>query len=272
MKLDRVFNFYSLFLINEIIIIAALTVENGIFFFRTGLIHGIAILFIGLAVSRVFFRYYTYDPILEKFIHASLFAMAVFAVSHVIEFVSMMVFKAYGDTVFANVANLYLIGILSMIIGSGHFVKHKYPVYTKVLKWFSFASIFILIALSLSFLLIYSHISLDPDGFLPYAYAVVLLLVGTLAIIEITKIKKLTDIAKGFGNYLTAAVALILLSALINIFYEVSLSFFGVAENVSIYIGHFVFYAALSLFFLSYQKFSYLEEIGVYKGIKNHIS
>ena len=87
-KLDRIFTAPVLVLINFLIIFACETVGGGKFFEDSGAIHGIAILFIVLAGSRLFTRYYLFDPELKILLRTSLVAMGFFALSHFIEFAS----------------------------------------------------------------------------------------------------------------------------------------------------------------------------------------
>lgn len=263
--LDHIFNGYALIAINVLIVVLALTVGNGIYFLETGLIHLIALVFIGLAVLRIFFRHDTYDPVLEKFVRASLFALLIFAGSHIVEYVSMMVLTSYQDTVFANVANFYLIGIFSLIAGATYFSGFTHKTYAFYLRQSAYVCIGVLFLFSLYLSLYDSAISLEPDGAPPYLYAALILAAGTLAAIEIYKIRRLTHIMRGFTAYLLGALLLILAAILPNIFYDAfpAVGFPGVT---SIYVSHFIFYAALSLLFLSFKKVSHLG--GLYEDVQ----
>ncbi|MDD3531533.1 MAG: hypothetical protein PHV99_03035 [Candidatus Pacebacteria bacterium] len=263
--LDRIFNGYSLLSINIVIIVLALTVGGGLYFFETGLIHLIALLFIALALLRMFYHHYTYDPILEKFVHASLFALLVFAGSHVIEYVSMMFLNRYVDAVFENVANFYLISTFAIIAGATHFSSINHKTYSSFLRKFSYAVIVGLFLLALFLLANDRAILLDTASGTSYAYAGMLAIAGALTSIEILRIRRLTPIMHGFTTYLLGALFTILVAILPNIFYE-ALGDAGVPSYVSIYASHFLFYAALSLFFLAFKKMAYLG--GVYEDLK----
>lgn len=56
-KVERIFSPITLFLAN--IAVIAVAEITGQLFFRLGIIHIIAILFIGLSVLRIFLRYYS---------------------------------------------------------------------------------------------------------------------------------------------------------------------------------------------------------------------
>src|SRR3989344_6612019 len=104
MIIDKYLGLNFFLALNILIILLAQTVGNGTLFYRTGIIHIIAIGFVVLALIRAFFHYYTYDHILEKFIHSCLIAMFVFAISHLVEFFSFIVLHRYADSVYINVA------------------------------------------------------------------------------------------------------------------------------------------------------------------------
>lgn len=263
---DRFLNGYSLLIINIVIIALTLTVGEGLFFFETGLIHLIALIFIALAVLRIIYHHYTYDPILEKFVHASLFALIVFAGSHIIEYASMMFLDRYEDSIFANVANFYLIGTLSITVGATYFSGINHLSYAARLRKISIALIAALLAFSIFLLATDGRaISLETEDPAPYIYALFLIIAGVLAVIEIMKIRHLTPIMRGFTAYLLGGLILILVAILPNIFYEL-LEPFGIPNYASIYMSHFMFYGALSLFFLAFKKLSYMG--GVYEDLK----
>lgn len=123
-KLDKFFTPRSLLIINAAIILFSETMGN--LFLETGTIHFIAVLFIILAVSRIFIHYYTFDPVLEKFIHASSLALLFFAGSHFMEFLGYKLLNLPEDALFANVVNFYLISILFVIIGTELFLRIYY--------------------------------------------------------------------------------------------------------------------------------------------------
>src|SRR3989338_6262687 len=131
--LDKIFNPYSLAIINVIIILMAEFAGGGRLFFNLGLIHLIAVLFI------------------------------IFTVSHIVEFTSMMVFKIYQDATFANVVNFYLISILTLAIGAELFLKVYRGRDARLIMLLSgiIAAILILIA---AFLINPELISLEPDS------------------------------------------------------------------------------------------------------------
>lgn len=264
--LDTYLNPYTLAILNVLIIVVTLTVGHGEFFIQTGLVHIIALLFIALAVSRIFFHYNTHDPILEKYVHATMLAMGVFAMSHIVEFVSFVVLKQYQDAVFVNVTNFYLISMLIITIGAQQFVQYRHPIYSMWLRCAGLLGILALSVTTIAILVNDTLVSLEPDEAAPYIYLGLLIICTFLALRETAHIGRFTSVAKKFAGYITAAVALIFLATLPNIFYEVLEKTFNASETFSVYASHFTFYAALSLFFLAFRSFAHLG--GIYKEIE----
>lgn len=263
---DKIFNFYSLLAINVAIIIGALTVGGGQLFFETGLIHIIALAFVALAVARIFLHYYTYDPVLEKYVHSALVALAVFAGSHIIEFISLVVLHRYEDAAFANVVNFYLVSILAVIIGASHFAEIRYAKITRLARKIAWVGVAVFLGLAAALIIDDSLISLDPENAAPFIYMVVLLAIGGLALFEILTIKDLTMVAAGFTNYLALSIVFIIIASLPNIFYEVLEHRLGVESYLAVYLSHFTFYIAISFLFLAFGRLSYLG--GVYEDLK----
>lgn len=256
--LDRIFNPFSLIIINILVIIAAEFTGGGMFFINTGLIHGVAILFIILALSRMFSHYYTYDPIFEKIVHGALGASFIFAASHIYEYASMNIFHTYKDSTFINAVNFYLIGFMLIIIGAESFLRIIARRSTYLIKLLSIA-ILIFAALIIFFSIKSDFVSLEIESLAPYIYAVLVAGIGTLGIFIIRRVKKLVPISTGFSNYLLASLSLIIFATLPYIFYDfIEARFYSYTNRHQIiYLSHFAFFAALSLLFLAFTKVSW---------------
>ncbi|MFZ2201971.1 MAG: hypothetical protein WAV56_01090 [Microgenomates group bacterium] len=120
-KIERVFNHWTLLFINVAIIV--FVEATGMFFMRTGLIHLLAILFIVLGISRIFVHYDVYDQYLKPLIHGGILTLLIFAVSHVLEYFSYSFLYLPYDAIAANVVNLYLMGLLIIILSVEYFLK-----------------------------------------------------------------------------------------------------------------------------------------------------
>jgi len=253
--LEKILNPVTFLLINlAIILLVELT---GQLFFNIGAIHIIALFFVVLAVVRVFVHYYTYDPILEKFFHACLAALFVFAISHLVEYFSMHIFHYYSDSVFANTTNFYLISLMLIIIGAEAFLR----IYDIRSAWQSRTlAVFIgLLIILVGFFMSRNYaVSLDIDNPTPYAYVLAVLFFGGVAIRKAMKIGQHVKFSKLFARYMSAGIVLIMLATLPYIFYELLEMNFGVPMYQIMYLSHFFFYASLSLMFLAFGKITTL--------------
>lgn len=243
--------------LNALIVLLAQTMGNGILLFNTGIIHIIAIGFVALALVRVFFHYYTYDHILEKFIHACLAAMAIFAISHLVEFFSFVILHRYADAVYANVANFYLISLLLIAIGTESFLRILQGRSAFVIRVLTIA----IIGLSLLIGALIKNdqlISLETTSLAPMIYTVATLAAIGLCLSKMWQIKKRVDFMPDFINYLSISIILIGVATLTNVYYEFFVDLFGLPEYQAVYFSHFAFYASLSFLFLAFSKISHL--------------
>ncbi len=263
-KLEEIFSPWVLLWINIAIILAAEFLGDRQFFYETGLVHALAIFFIILAFSRVLQHYYTYDPVLEKFVHGSLAALIIFSASHLVEFLSYTVFNIHEDAIFANVINFYIVSIILMVIGADSFLK-TLKERSKLFIWILGAVIGVFGLLILANFANDELVSLKPLTFGFNFYVVAVAFFGILGLVWSLKIKKAVPATAGFVNYLAATVVVIMLAGIQNLIYE-PLEKLGVPAYQSVYISHFAFYAALSLMFLAFVKLHSLG--GVYDDLR----
>lgn len=263
-SIERIFNLRTLLLLNIAIILAAELAGGGELFYETGLIHAIAVFFIILSVSRIFVHYHSFDRYLEKLIHFSLFALAVLAFSHFVEFISYELFNFSEDTVFANVANFYVLGLLFIALGAEMFLaRHDQR---KLVLSYILAAAIVIQSFLISLFLARDHlISLETESPGVFIYLAIVLCVMAFGVYKIRRVGKLVSISRGFINYLTATIVLLSISAAQNILYELFEDALDLPGIQSIYIAHFEFYAALSLMFLSFVSLSRLP--GIYSAI-----
>jgi len=249
--IDKVLNPYVLIVINIGIIIA--TEMSGMVFMDTGIIHGIAILFIILALTRIMIPRTITDPTLKKFVSAAFIALVIFAASHVAEFLGYFLTGTYNDASFANVANFYIVSLFTLIIGIEIVLKSYYE-RSKIILWVSTIGIIIAAALTVLFFIKPDMITLDPGSIVPYIYVVAIVGVTGFGFVNLLEVKRVAPEIAIFTNYISGASALIAISALVNVLYEVLSDSFGVADYQAMYLAHFAFYISLSVLFLSFGK------------------
>ncbi len=264
-KIEKIFNPVALLIVNLVIIL--ITEFTGQLFFQLGIIHIIATLFIALSIIRIFVRYYSYDPILERFFQASLAALFVFTISHIIEYFDMKMggFAYYSDSALVNTANFYLISLILIIIGADFFLRIHDSRSTIQIK--------ILIGLIATFIISIfvftikkEMISLELYEPTPYIYMALVFLFGIIAILKVNRIGGYVGISTAFARFLSASIILIMLSTVPYIFYDLLEYKFHFPLYQTMYISHFIFYASMSLFFLAFGKVKISG--GVYDDLK----
>ncbi len=258
-KLEKILNPWVLLSLNVLIIIA--TELSGSFFQETGIIHLIAILFVVLAISRIFVHYDVYDRFLKLLIIGGSVALVILSLSHIVEFLGYVVFKTYEDAIFINVVNFYVISMLVVTVGAEYFIHalKRNPITTISVLITGIVAFFFL---TLSIFLKKISVSLEPNEAIVYVYGAIVLVTLFFSINYLSKIKREVPIMSGFVDYFIASFILIALSALQYVFYDV-LQKTGMPMLQIVYISHFLFYGALSFIFLAFARLTNLG--GVYK-------
>ncbi|HSR88785.1 MAG TPA: hypothetical protein VLK22_00085 [Candidatus Udaeobacter sp.] len=268
-KVERIFNSVTLFFINAAIIIIA--ESTGQLFFRMGLIHIIALLFIALSVIRIFVRYYSYDSVLEKFFQASLAALFVFTIAHIVEYFNMTMGMSayYSDAALVNTANFYLISLIIIIIGADAFLR-IYDNRSRARINFLIGLIAALVVLIFVFTAKKDLASLELDEPMPYVYLAAVFTFGLLALRKVRLIGKRVGISTAFAKLLSASIILLMLSTVPYILYDLLEEHFGFPLYQIMYLSHFIFYASLSLLFLAFGRVKIMG--GVYEDLNKNSS
>lgn len=235
------------------VIILALTEWSGETFMDNGIIHVIALIFVMLALTRIFVPALIADKTVRRFVIAALIALILFALSHIVEFVSFVINAQYADAAFINVANFYMVSLCSIIIGVELILRSYYARPSGLLIA---ASVMIAFFGSLCawFLIFPESASLEPTSLTPYLYIIGVLAVTGFAFVNLLETARIQEELSSFCHYLSVAVGLIALSALVNVLYEVLKDAAGLPDFQSVYLAHFAFYASLSVLFLSFGK------------------
>lgn len=263
-KFEKILNPRVLLSLNIFIIVA--TELSGKFFQEKGIIHLIAILFVVLGISRIFVHYDAYDRYLRLLIVGGSAALVIFSLSHLVEFLGYAYLKTYEDAIFVNVVNFYIMSILAVAIGAEYFLR--------TLKKNSTVMIGTMIAGIAIFIflvwLIFSNkvqVSLEPDEPWLYVYGALVFGASFLSLSRLIKVKKHVSIMTGFINYFVMAFVLITVSSAQYVFYEL-IEKIGIPDFQIVYIGHFLFYGALSLMFLAFVRLTNLG--GIYKEAEEY--
>lgn len=260
-RLEQVFNHWTLLFVNVAIII--FVEATSMFFMRTGLIHLIAILFIALGISRIFVHYDVYDQYLKPLIHGGILTLLIFAVSHVLEYFSYSFLYLPYDAIAANVVNLYLAGLLIVVLSVEHFLKRieKEP---KILSPVLYAGVSVSLALTVLFFFRSNLVRLTLANWQIYGYGLAVVVVAILGIRQLLRLRSHVTILVNFINYFLVSFVLISISAMLYVLNDF-LGSAGVSYVQVMYVSHFLFYGALSLMFLAFVRISHLG--GVYEGL-----
>lgn len=249
---DRLLSFPVLIAVNVGIILATETVGGGVLFYETGIIHGIAVLFIVLAVSRLLAKHYLFDPELRILLRAALAAYAVFALSHFVEFASYALGgRHYTDAGFANVVNFYTISLLLLVYGAERVIGRYRGRASRLPQRIVLGLAAALAAATVLFLFRGEIVSFEPEEPWPYGYAAMTAAVWSWAFLRWRFIRRIYPWFNRFLDTVLLSTFMIFLATLPNIFYE-HLEGAGVEEMQSIYMSHFTFYAALSVMILAF--------------------
>ena len=168
----------------------------------------------------------------------------------------MHIYGLYGDVVFINVVNFYLIGFILITLGAESFlrrVKHRSKIILKILM----AAIAVLAALIVLFNIRPYLISLEMDSLAPWIYGSLSLIIGLIGVLIVSKIKKTVGVSGSFDNYLMVSLILIISSTLPYIFYEFIEEGLNIPLHQIVYLSHFLFFAALSVLFLAFNKLNW---------------
>lgn len=262
MTISKILNGWTLLLLN-VIVVFAVEITGG-FFASTGFIHLLAIIFVILALIRTASHSHVHDQFLEPVIHRGILAMIILALSHIVEFAGFMIFNLPREAVSVNVVNFYLVSTLIVITGVEVFVGKldKFSQNLSKIIEITAATFFLLVVLTLFNT---KNISLSSSSWMTYSYTASIFIVEIFSLWRLQILKKRVPLMTNFINYFLAAFILIGLSALLYTLEEVVVKA-GIPFLQLIYLNHFLFYGALSLIFLAYDRLLHLG--GIYDDLE----
>lgn len=251
-------------LLNAVIILSAEVVGGGTFFFRTGLIQVFAFFFIILAVARIGIVYRLHDPVLKKMLQGCLLAMLVFAESHVLSYFSGNVGLS-EDAMLVNLVNLYVAGLLLLILGAQIVLRIKTPQRSAAIIVASTFILLFLSALTVIFALHDSIVTLDPAMPMPYVYGALVMLVGLLSAITMREARQAMRVLNEFWRRMIVGSTCIVVSALAVVFHFYLLEKFRLPPHQIAYIGYFTFYLGVSAMLLAFGSMRHMS--GIYADL-----
>lgn len=250
---EKLFTPYILIALNLAIILAAEFVGGGAYFAETGLVHGIAIIFVGLIIVRIFSDYAFSDRILRGFLNIQLAFFLFFGLVHVYEYLGLHFLMLGDEVVELSVAWSYLLWFIGVILAL-EFVFRIYRkrsmVFTAVLSVFLAVGFIGLIGVNVSPLFAESL-----PAWLPVAILVLIVGFGATGIFFIKKTREIMPVFEEYSHYAIPAMVLVVLAAFSEYFESTgSLGSFGISEIQNLYIAHFLVYAAACLLLIGFGK------------------
>lgn len=250
---EKLFTSYVLIALNLAIILAAEFVGGGAYFAETGLVHGIAIVFVGLIIVRIFSDYAFSDRILRGFLKIQLAFFLFFGLVHVYEYLGLHFLMLGDEVVELSVAFSYLLWFIGVLLA----LEFVFRIYRK--KSMVFMAILSAL-LAVGFLgLIGVNVSLafaeNLPAWFPVAILVGIVCFGVAGILSIWSIRKIMPVFEEYSHYAIPAMVLVILAAFSEYFESTgALQAFGISDIQVLYISHFLIYAVLSILLIGFGK------------------
>lgn len=262
---EKIFTIPFLLALNIAGILATELVGGGTFFAKTGLVHSIAVLFVGLIIIRILTDYAFSDHILRGFLKIQLAFFLLLGFVHVYEYLGLIVFTSNDAVVELTGMASYLL----CLIGGYLAFEFVFRIYYKKSATVMVLASALLAIVFIGILLV--NISPYAAGLIPNLLPEILLVgvvfFGGATIFSIRKVREIMPVFKEYSLYATPAVVLLVLAA----FSEYSesahlLNTFGISDVQNLYISHFLIYAVLSLLLIAFGKLKkpkgiYVEEV-----------
>ena len=250
---EKLFTPYLLIALNLAIILSAEFVGGGAYFAETGLMHGIAIVFVGLIIVRIFSDYAFSDRILRGFLKIQLAFFLFFGLVHVYEYFGLHILGLDSEVVELSVVFSYLLWFIGIILAL-EFVfriyRKKSIIFTVVLSALLAAGFLGLIGATVSGMSVENL----PLWITP-AILVGIVFFGIAGILSMRKIRKIMPVFEEYSHYAIPAMILVVLAAFAEYFESTgTLRSFGISDTQNLYIAHFLVYATASLLLIGFGK------------------
>ncbi len=251
--------------INAIVIVVVELAGNGLLFFQTKAVNILELLFVLLAITRIFSKYGITDPVLRRFLRGSMLAMIMLAAAPVVQLAAGPIMRLSESTVLLNTVNLYIVSFLVIIISVEGFLA-SYAKRSPLTVWLPVIIFLLFVGISSYNVATDASFPLDATSPLPGLYVASFLTIAALGFEHLLQVIRVMPFLKLFVYHLIVGTMLIAASAVPYIMIQVIQSSRAWPLHQIVYAGHFMAYAALSVMFLG---FGHLTQLGgVYQDIK----
>lgn len=250
---EKLLTVYMLIALNLAIILVAELAGRGTYFAETGLVHAVAIIFVGLIIVRIFSDYAFSDHILRGFLKIQLLFFLLLGLVHVYEYFGLYVLYINDVVVESTAVLAYLIWIIGNTFGI-QWVLRVYGKSSSQLVLTFGTTIALTTSLIVGIHIFSSSIHEIPE--LAHAAVLSFMVVSALfSIWRLNQIKKIMPVFAEYARYATPAIVLVALAVFSE--YAESEGFLGaigISETQNLYISHFLIYVALSILLVGFGK------------------
>lgn len=252
-SVEKLFTPCTLIVLNLLIIFAAEFVGGGLFFAETGLVHAIALIFVGIIIIKIRAHYAFSDHILRGFLNIQLTFFLFLGSVHVYEYLARYLFLIREDVVDLTVMASYFAWLISNFLALGFVFQVYYKVSPLILKtlWTLFIICIVgLLAPSFSPAIVAWFPLWFPKLIL---FGISVFCVG--GIISIMKLREIMPVFRDYSRYAIPASFLLVATAFAEYFESTgALEVFNIPDNQILYIESFLFFISLSLLILGIGK------------------
>lgn len=253
-QLEKLFTPYALLVLNVAIILAVEFLGGGRFFEETGIVHAIAIIFVGLIIVQIFSDYAFSDFILKRFLAVQLAFFLFLGLVHIYEYVGLRIITLDEGTVEQSVMISYLIWILGVFLSFASVSRIYYK-----RSMFMIALLSVLISMSAIYVVGINVSSVLAQNIMPWFHLATfacIVLLGVGGIMYMNRVAKIMPVFGAYARYAKPAIIFLIFAALFEYFESTHfLSAYGISDTQDLYIAHFLIYATLSLLFVGFSKF-----------------
>lgn len=250
---EKLFTPYALIAINLVLIFATEFVGGGAYFAKTGLVHAVALIFVGLIMARIFTDYAFSDHILKGFLKIQLAFFLFLGLVHVYEYFGLHVLMLNDEIIELSATVSYLLWGLGVLLA----LEFVFRIYFKksITSMAILTTLLAVGSLSLMGMNVSSAFAESLPRWLPAAMIAIVVGLGVKGILSLLKIREIMPVFREYSYYAIFTMVLLVLTTFSEYFEATGvLSVIGISKIQNLYISHFLIYAALSLLLIGFGK------------------
>lgn len=243
----------KIIVLNLAILFAAEIAGEGKFFAETGLVHAVALIFVGLIFVRIFSDYAFSDYILRGFLKIQLSFFLFLGLIHVYEYFGLNVFEFNDEIVELSAMASYFLWIVGVLIALEFVFRIYYKKSNYLMIFLSSIVVFgflVLLAANL-----FGGFAEALPEWLPLVMLASIVGFGVWGIVSMLKIRKIMPVFSEYSYYAISAMVIFMATAFTEYFESAhTLNTIGISDTQNLYISHFLIYAVLSILLVGFGK------------------